>query len=461
MQVRTSTEQRADVESTLDDLDAEYLVVDEVSEPGSVVLYVPLPPGAVDPVHDRLRQVGLGDDAYVVVTDADAVSGVDIEGMNERLVEGPKGKRGVSNAELRERADDLWPDGATYVALAILSAFLATAGLMLDSAIVIVGAMVIAPFAGTTLSASVGWVIDDHGMVARSARAQVAGLVAALAGAIAMSLAINRIGIMPDSLQITQAEQIGFFLTPSVLALTIAVSAGAAGALALATDLPVSVAGVAVAAAIVPAVATTAIGLVWGELLVALGALMLLLMNIVSINVTAYVTLVALGYRSTFVRDSWRAAGTDLRTAGYALAVVLFLAVAGVTVYSTSEHIAFEYQTTNAVSEVVDERGYDDLELYDISTSYDDQGVLWEPESVTVTFARTSDRSHDQIAAGLREQISERTGNDVTVRVRFIDYATAEAAAESESESRGSSLASVRPTGPVSAGPVPGAGSGI
>lgn len=427
MQVRVSTEQRAAVGSALDDLDAEYVVVDEVSEPGSVVLYVPLPEGAVDPVHDRLREVGLGENAYVVVTDADAVSGVDLGTMNEELVAGPKGDRGVSDAQLRERADDLWPDGATYVALALLSALVATAGLLLDSAIVIVGAMVIAPFAGTTLSASVGWVIDDHGMVARSARAQVVGLAVGLVGAVAMSVAVKRVGIVPQPLQVSQAEQIGFFLTPSLLALMVAISAGAAGALALATDLPVSIAGVAVAAAIVPAVATAAIGVVWGELLMSLGALVLLLMNIVFINVTAYLALVALGYRSTLVRDSWAAAGPDLRTAAYATGVVLFLVVSGATVYATAQHIAFEYQTTNAVGDTIEGLGYDELELYDISTNYDSMGVVSEPESVTVTFARTDGDDHESLAVGLQNRIAERTGEDVTVRVRFIDYTAATA----------------------------------
>jgi len=427
MQVRVSTEQRAAVGSALDDLDAEYVVVDEVSEPGSIVLYVPLPEGAVDPVHDRLREVGLGENAYVVVTDADAVSGVDPGTMNEELVAGPKGDRGVSDAQLRERADDLWPDGATYVALALLSALVATAGLLLDSAIVIVGAMVIAPFAGTTLSASAGWVIDDHGMVARSARAQIVGLAVGLVGAVAMSVAVKRVGIVPQPLQISQAEQIGFFLTPSLLALMVAISAGAAGALALATDLPVSIAGVAVAAAIVPAVATAAIGVVWGELLTSLGALVLLLMNIVFINVTAYLALVALGYRSTFVRDSWAAAGPDLRTAAYATGVVLFLVVSGATVYATAQHIAFEYRTTNAVGDTIEGLGYDELELYDISTNYNSMGMVSEPESVTVTFARTGGDDHESLAIGLQNRIAERTGKDVTVRVRFIDYTAATA----------------------------------
>ncbi len=57
---------------------------------------------------------------------------------------------------------------------------------------------------------------------------------------------------MPSTLDIGLVGQVSGFATPNLLTLVIviAIAAGFAGALALATDLPVSLAGVAVAAAI-------------------------------------------------------------------------------------------------------------------------------------------------------------------------------------------------------------------
>nr|WP_229380088.1 DUF389 domain-containing protein [Haloterrigena salifodinae] len=59
---------------------------------------------------------------------------------------------------------------------------------MLESPIVIVGAMVIAPFAGSTLSASAGAVISNREIVVDSATSQVTGLVVAYVGAVVMSV---------------------------------------------------------------------------------------------------------------------------------------------------------------------------------------------------------------------------------------------------------------------------------
>ncbi|MFW5919206.1 MAG: DUF389 domain-containing protein, partial [Halanaeroarchaeum sp.] len=110
--------------------------------------------------------------------------------------------------------------------------------------------MVIAPFAGSTLSASVGAVVSDRGMVVDSASSQVTGVLVACLGAVATSAFLRTSGFVPTALQIGRIGQVGAFVTPNLLSLAIAIAAGFAGALALATDLPVSIAGVAVAAAI-------------------------------------------------------------------------------------------------------------------------------------------------------------------------------------------------------------------
>jgi uncharacterized hydrophobic protein (TIGR00271 family) len=435
LQVLVPTDRRAAVEDALSEMGAEYLVVDEVRRTDAIVMYVPAPAGAVETVRERLREAGLGDDVYVVVTEAQSVSGVDTADL-EALVEGPKGERGISHARLRERADDLWPDGATYVALAFLSALVAVAGLLLDSAIVIVGAMVVAPFAGSTLSASAGAVVGDRDMVVRSARAQIIGLFVGLLGALAVAFGIQQAGFVPEALAISQAQQVGFFLTPSVLALAIAICAGAAGALALATDLPVAIAGVAVAAAIIPAVATTAIGVVWNQPLMAAGSVVLLLMNIVFLNLTAYVALVALGYRSSVVRDAVTGSSVSVRTGAYALLVVVFFAVAALTVGASAQHIMFEHDAASAVANTVDGEQYDALELRDVAVSYDDAGLLGEPETVTVTLGRTDGGDYTGLARSLQSSVADRTGDDVTVRLRFVDYETSEAGAVASASSK-------------------------
>jgi uncharacterized hydrophobic protein (TIGR00271 family) len=427
IQVFVPTADRAAVSDALTEMDVDYLFTDEDSRRDGTVAYVPVPTGAVDVVLDRLYDAGLDEDTYTVVTDVDRATVPNVAELTDRYVEGPRGERGASNVEIRERAADLEPDTATYVSFAVLSAIVAVGGLLLDSAIVIVGAMVIAPFAGSTLSASVGAVISDREMIVDSATSQAVGLVVAYVGAVAMSAALQWTGFVPSILVVSRVDQVSAFLTPNLLTLAIAIAAGFAGALALATDLPVSIAGVAVAAAIVPAAATAGIGTVWGQPLVVLGAVVLLSVNIVFINLAAYVALVSLGYRSSVVRNVREHAAISLRSGAYAVVVVAFLAVVVLTAVGTYQHLAFERAVNQEVEAVLEGSEYDALELVGVRTAYNDMNVLGSVESVTVTVSRSDDAEYDRLDEHLRDDVTDATNRAVTVRVRFLDYRTARA----------------------------------
>ena len=423
VQTRVTDRNREAVLDALDDLDAEYAVVDEATELNTTIVQIPVPDGAADALLEYLSDAGLADDAFTVVTDATSRQETNQQ-LTEQFVEGPAGGAGISHPEIRERALDLQPNRPTYIALAALSAIVATAGLLLDSAIVIVGAMVIAPFAGSSLSASVGAVIDDRKMLVESVNSQLLGLGVGFVSALAVAASVRQTSFVPSGVAITRIEQVGLFLTPNLLALAIAICAGGAGALALATDLPVSIAGVAIAAAIVPSVATAAIGVVWGDVLITLGAGVLLCMNIVFINLTAYLGLVGLGYRSSLVRDTWTDFDPSLRTGVYAVLVVVFVAVVVATSLATAQYIVFEHQVNQDVEAVVDGPAYDDLELVSVQAEYNDMNALGRVESVTVTVARSSQADYPLLAEAIERRISATRGQEVSVNVRFLEYQT-------------------------------------
>ena len=412
---------RTAVTERLSELEIPYVLTDADGDRDGSLASITVPAEAVDEVLTQLYETGLDEDTYTVVTEVDRATSPNLEELTGRYVEGPKGARGASNLELRDRADDLKPDQATYLAFAIASAIVAVGGLLLNSAIVIVGAMVIAPFAGSTLSASVGAVISDDEMTVGSAVSQIFGLAVGYAGAVAMSAALQQTGFVPATLAISQVEQVSAFVTPNLLTLAIAVAAGFAGALALATDLPVSIAGVAVAAAIVPALATAGIGTVWGQPVVVLGATVLLLMNIVFINIAAYLTLVLLGYRSSMIRHIREDTSLSLRTGAYAVVVVLFVVVLLLTTAGTYQHLVFEQAVNQEVQQTLGGAQYSDLELAGVGTSYGVDALSDDP-TVTVTVSRTSEREYQQLPQALRANISDRTGQRVAVQVRFVDY---------------------------------------
>lgn len=427
IRTRVPSDSREAVTTALTDADIEYLVSEEASGRDAVIVEIPVPGGGVDPILELLYDAGLDEDAYTLISEVETAGATTqaVADLEERYVAGPKGESGVSYPKIKERAADLEPGRATYIAFAALAAIVAVAGLLLDSAIVIVGAMVIAPFAGSSLSAAVGAVIDDRGMVIDSVGSQLLGLVVAYAGAVAMSLVLRETFFVPAALAITRVQQVGIFLTPSLLAVVVALAAGAAGALALATDLPVSIAGVAVAAAIVPSAATAGIGTVWGDPLVVAGALALLFMNVVFINVSAFVALVGLGYRDSVTRSVRENLTVSARTGAYALlAVVFVVSLVGVSAV-TASYVGFEGTVNREVQTTIDEPAYDGVELVGVSTSFDTGDVLGGETSVTVTLSRRSGSEYPELARTLQERISAATDRSVTVQLRFLDYESA------------------------------------
>lgn len=427
VQILVPSDDRVAVREALAEMKITYVFADEDTHEGGSIAHLPVPAGAVETVLERLYDAGLDEDTYTVVTEADRATVPNVDELADQFVDGPKGARGASHPEIRERAADLKPDTATYVAFAALSAIVAVGGLLLDSAIIIVGAMVIAPFAGSTLSASVGAVLSDQKMVVDSATSQVVGLVVAFVGALAMSGLLLWTDFVPSTLVVSRVDQVAAFATPNLLTLAIAIAAGVAGALALATDLPVSIAGVAVAAAIVPAVAAASIGTVWGQPLLVLGAVVLLSMNIVFINLAAYVALVSLGYRSSMLHSVRENAHLSVRSSAYALLVVVFAVLVAVTAAGTYQHVVFEQDVNQQVQSVLDDETYQALELVSVRTGYSDMNVFESDESVTVTVSRTDEREYDRLAAALRDNVSTATGRPVTVQVRFVDYQQASA----------------------------------
>ncbi|WP_198411383.1 TIGR00341 family protein [Marinimicrobium alkaliphilum] len=175
-----------------------------------------------------------------------------------------------------------------YVMLMILSTLLATVGLFANSAPVIIGAMILAPLMAPIISMAMGLLRQDERLIFDSGKALATGI--GLAIACAMLLAI----ITP--LEHINSE-IGARLRPTLLDLGVAVISGVAGAYAHArSEVARSLAGVAIAVALVPPLAVTGIGLGWFNWTVFSGALLLFLTNLAGIILAAALTFLWLGY---------------------------------------------------------------------------------------------------------------------------------------------------------------------
>ncbi len=175
-----------------------------------------------------------------------------------------------------------------FIVLIILSTLLATTGLFQNSAPVIIGAMILAPLMSPIISLSMGVARGDSYFITNSLKTLGYGILTAL-----IFSSIYTYFMPLDFL----TDEMRSRLNPNILDLMVAIISGIAGAYANAkSEIAKSLAGVAIAVALVPPLSVAGIGLGWGDFDVSYGAFLLFLTNLVGITLAAAITFLVLGY---------------------------------------------------------------------------------------------------------------------------------------------------------------------
>lgn len=175
-----------------------------------------------------------------------------------------------------------------FLVLTILSVLLALTGLYANSAPVIIGAMILAPLMSPIISLSMGLARTEASLIRNSFRTLLIGTTSGLFCAIVVAWIMPLEYVTPEM----QAR-----LSPTLLDLSVAVISGVAGAYAHAKEeIAKSLAGVAIAVALVPPLSVAGIAIGWGELAMAKGALLLFITNLVGILLAASATFLVLGF---------------------------------------------------------------------------------------------------------------------------------------------------------------------
>ena len=175
-----------------------------------------------------------------------------------------------------------------YATLVILSTLLATTGLFANSTPVIIGAMILAPLMAPIISLSMGVIRADKFLLFQSIRTLFLGIFLALLFSTIYTLFIP--------LEQITVEMQGR-LNPNLLDLMVAIFSGMAGAYAYSKEeVTKSLAGVAIAVALVPPLSVTGIGIGIGNLDVMYGSFLLFVTNLVGITLSAALTFIVLGF---------------------------------------------------------------------------------------------------------------------------------------------------------------------
>ncbi|WP_439882440.1 TIGR00341 family protein [Pontibacter sp. MBLB2868] len=176
----------------------------------------------------------------------------------------------------------------SFLTLMVLSTLLSSLGLFSNSSPVIIGAMILAPLMAPIISLSMGVLRQDKKLVLSSAKTIGLGLLLSYMAAILITW------LSPLH---SMNQEIVSRIKPNLLDLGIAIISGIAGAYAHArTDIAKTLAGVAIAVALVPPLAVSGIGVGWGDWTVFTGALLLFTTNLTGIVLAGTATFMLLGF---------------------------------------------------------------------------------------------------------------------------------------------------------------------
>ena len=182
---------------------------------------------------------------------------------------------------------------ATYLAFLTLATMIAACGVVLDNAILIVGAMAVGPEFGPLAGICTAMVQRAPRLALRSLIALLVGFAVAMAVTGGFSLFMDAVDLFSKAQLEAERPNTGFIYAPDWFSFVVAVLAGAAGTLSLTSAKSGALVGVAISVTTVPAAANAAVALVYGDTHQAWHSAEQLLLNLVGIILAGTLTLYA------------------------------------------------------------------------------------------------------------------------------------------------------------------------
>ncbi|MFE0191879.1 DUF389 domain-containing protein, partial [Streptomyces sp. NPDC058989] len=182
---------------------------------------------------------------------------------------------------------------ATYLAFLTVATMIAACGVVLDNAILIVGAMAVGPEFGPLAGLCTALVQRAPRLAWRSAQALLVGFAVAMVVTVGFSLFMDAVGLFDVGALEAERPNTNFIYRPDWFSFVVAVLAGIAGVLSLTSAKSGALVGVAISVTTVPAAANAAVALGYQEYGQAWHSMEQLLLNLAGIIVAGSLTLTA------------------------------------------------------------------------------------------------------------------------------------------------------------------------
>jgi uncharacterized hydrophobic protein (TIGR00271 family) len=295
--------------------------------------------------------------------------------------------------------------GFDYFFLVVLSAAIATLGLINDSPAVIIGAMVVAPLMSPILGVGLGSITADGKLTHNSITALIRGAIVAILLSALLTLTNIYLPFVPSLLDIP--HEILSRTQPTANDLIIALAGGLAAAYALSQpNLSAALPGVAIATALMPPLCTIGVGLALGRWDIAGGASLLFLTNAVTIAFASSLVFFLEGFSPRRKKESERLPKSLLTAAALTAILLIPLIIVGARLVTQAQ----ENRLINTVLET-ELAEYPDTELVEIIINRVDQEIQLE-----ITLRSSSSLSYAQVII-LQEALVARLDKTVSLVV--------------------------------------------
>lgn len=211
---------------------------------------------------------------------------------------------------------------SAFWVLLVLSAVIATAGVISDSTATVIGAMIVAPLMTPILGTALALVLAERRPLVGSIGLVLAGAV--LVVTVGFLIGLTHVG---DVTAATNSQVAGR-VSPRLIDLVAALATGAVGAFALVrSDISDTIPGVAIAISLVPPLAVVGLTLESGAPDEAMGALLLFATNVAAIVATGTLVLLLFGVRGIVAVAGRPVGAMSKRTLGVVIGAVGLVAV--------------------------------------------------------------------------------------------------------------------------------------
>jgi len=224
----------------------------------------------IEPADTWVSQRGYDAERLAPGSSADAVVWIDVT------------RRAYADSELN------W----TYLSFMCFATLIASIAIIVDSQILVIGAMVLGPEFGPIAALGVALVRRRFHLLRIALWTLVAGFVIAIAVTCAAALVAKQLGWATVEQVTAPRPQTQFIYTPDKWSFIVAVIAGAAGVLSLTSARVGGLAGVFISVTTVPAAGNVALGLAFGQMTEVRGSALQLGVNVVGMALAGWLTLV-------------------------------------------------------------------------------------------------------------------------------------------------------------------------